>query len=129
MKHVNAFCTTPFGRMQHMADLKLAARLKDARELAGYETGSDAARALGVPVGSYNCHENGSRGFKKAAALKYAKAFKVDPSWLLYGLGNPRGPDIVDKIKSLNEDNQRYVLKQIDTLLKQEQEERDRSRR
>jgi transcriptional regulator with XRE-family HTH domain len=109
-----------------MSDQKLANRLKEARELAGFETGSDAARALGVPIGSYNCHENGTRGFKRDRALKYAKAFKVDPQWLLYGLGNPRGPDIIDKIKALNEDNQRFVLKQIDTLLAQQQDERRR---
>jgi DNA-binding XRE family transcriptional regulator len=109
-----------------MADQKLADRLKQARKLAGYESASDAARDLGVPVGSYGCHENGDRGFKRDRALKYARAFKVDPQWLLYGIGNPRGPDILDKIKALNEDNQRFVLKQIDTLLAQQQDERRR---
>lgn len=111
------------------ADLKLAARLKTARELAGFETASEAARALGVPVGSYGCHENGARGFKRDRALKYAKAFKVDAQWLLYGLGNPRGPDLMDKIKALNEENQRFVMKQIDTLLAQQSDDRNPPRR
>lgn len=116
-------------QMMSTGDPKTAARLREARELAGHDSAADAARALGVGYSTYVSHENGTRGFKKAAAFKYARAFKVDPNWLLFGLGNPRGPDVLDKIKSLNEDNQKYVFKTIDTLLQQEAAERERSRR
>lgn len=110
------------------ADQKLALRLKQARELAGFETGSDAARALGVPIGSYGCHENGARGFKRDRALKYAKAFKVDPQWLLYGIGNPRGPDIIDKLKALSEDHRTHIEEQIDYFLAKQAQERKEQR-
>ena len=43
-----------------------------------------AAQALGWPIGTYSCHENGHRGITADAAQRYARAFNVDPSWLLY---------------------------------------------
>lgn len=63
----------------------LAQRLKQAREDAGYESASDAARALGVSVSTYSAHENGQNGLKVKFAEKYARKFKVGQSWLLTG--------------------------------------------
>jgi transcriptional regulator with XRE-family HTH domain len=59
-------------------------RLRQARERAGFETASDAARALGLSESTYLGHENGSRGFK-AKAEKYARRFGVSLEWLLTG--------------------------------------------
>lgn len=65
--------------------MTLAQRLKKAREDAGYETASEAARALGVSVSTYSAHENGQNGIKVKFAEKYARKFKVSQSWLLTG--------------------------------------------
>ncbi|UWQ16137.1 helix-turn-helix transcriptional regulator [Jannaschia sp. M317] len=68
-------------------------RLRVARETAGYETAADAARRLGMKVPTYTGHENGSRGIKADTIRSYARAFKVDEQWLLFGKG--RGPGAV----------------------------------
>ncbi len=61
-------------------------RLKDAREkLFGEAT--EAARALGVKVPTYLSHENGSRGFRRESADRYARKFGVSLEWLLTGNG------------------------------------------
>jgi len=64
-------------------------RLRWARESAGYESGSDAARAMGVGVPTYISHENGHRGFKRAA-WRYAEFFGVSVDWLTKGRGQSR---------------------------------------
>jgi SOS-response transcriptional repressor LexA len=66
--------------METMAD-----RLKQARAEAGYSSAVDAVRAFGWTPSTYYGHENGRVKISRDAAYKYAKAFKVDPSWLLYG--------------------------------------------
>ena len=71
--------------VRHMTDP--AARLRIARLRAGYETGKDAAEALGFPVSTYLGHENGSRGYPAKRAEVYARKFKVREQWLLYGVG------------------------------------------
>lgn len=60
-----------------------ATRLKEAREKAGFESASDAARSFGWTESAYRHHENGTRGFGPDAAKKYGRAFKVKPGWLL----------------------------------------------
>ena len=59
-------------------------RLREAREAAGYKDGSEAARALGVPIPTYHAHENGERSLIKNAAL-YSRQFRVGVHWLLFG--------------------------------------------
>ena len=70
-----------------------AERLRIARLRAGYETGKDAAEALGFPVSTYLGHENGSRGYPAKKAAVYARKFKVREQWLLYGVGPGPGED------------------------------------
>lgn len=69
--------------MEEMAD-----RLRAAREAAGYERAADAVHAFGWKPSTYFAHENGQNGFKKAAAQKYAQAFRVSAAWLLTGEGD-----------------------------------------
>jgi len=64
-------------------------RLRQAREAAGFATAADAARRFGWPAVTYRHHENGTRGFKRDAAIRYARAFRVSPEWLLFGTGGP----------------------------------------
>lgn len=70
-----------------------AERLRTARLRAGYETGKDAAIALGVKVSTYLGHENGSRGITTKKAEHYARRFKVPEQWLLYGVGPEPGAE------------------------------------
>lgn len=60
-----------------------AARLRAARQKAGYETASAAAEAFGWKDAGYRHHENGTRGFGADAAKRYGRAFRVKPGWLL----------------------------------------------
>lgn len=64
-------------------------RLKLARENAGYDTASEAARRFGWAVPTYLAHENSARGLRPKVAAKYAKAFNVSVAWLLYEEGEP----------------------------------------
>ena len=66
-------------------------RLRIARLRAGFETGKDAAEAMGLPVSTYLGHENGSRGYPAKRAEVYARKFKVREQWLLYGVGEGPG--------------------------------------
>jgi hypothetical protein len=60
------------------------ARLRQAREAAGFREAAEAARALGVPVPTYHAHENGERGMHKNLTL-YADRFGVPVRWLESG--------------------------------------------
>lgn len=73
----------------YTVEMEVHERLKSARENAGFETAADAARRFGWPVVTYRHHENGTRGFKKNAGERYARAFRVNPAWLLLGSGGP----------------------------------------
>lgn len=60
-------------------------RLRQARKDAGYTEAKAAAKAMGVPYGTYAGHENSNRGYPWKRALQYAKFFRTTPEWLLYG--------------------------------------------
>ena len=62
-------------------------RLREARQAAGFETPSDAARLLGKDVNKNTLisHENGNRDISRKAAQNYAKLFGVEAGWILYG--------------------------------------------
>lgn len=79
----------------HMPDA--AERLRIARLRAGFETGKEAAEAMGFPVSTYLAHENGSRGFPASKAATYARKFKVPEVWLLYGKGPGPGTEAGDE--------------------------------
>ena len=73
-------------------DEDVAARLKAARQAAGYDSARAAADAIGIPVATYTQHENGTRGLPAGKARLYAHAFAVTPEWLLYGRGPESAP-------------------------------------
>lgn len=64
-------------------------RLKFARERRGYTSAAEAARALGVPYGTYSGHESGLRGIKRKDVKRYAEFFRVPVAWLETGEGSP----------------------------------------
>lgn len=67
-----------------------AERLREARRAAGFGTAQEAAARFGWTYPTYAGHENGSRGIRREALRIYARAFRVDLSWLMEGTG--RGP-------------------------------------
>ena len=94
----------------------LPKRLRYARELAGYETTTEAAHALGVPLGTYGCHENGIRGFRSDTGLRYAQFFRVSFDWLMTGRGEARPKSLDARVRALPADQQREILTFIDYI-------------
>lgn len=64
--------------------MEIHERLKAARERM-FETAAEAASALGVNYQTYAAHENGSRGLRRDAAIRYAKFFNVSLEYLMTG--------------------------------------------
>ncbi|PWJ73850.1 peptidase S24-like protein [Pseudaminobacter salicylatoxidans] len=60
-------------------------RLRKARIDAGYRSAAAGAEAAGVPTPTMYHHENGTRTISSRAAERYASAFKVTASWLMFG--------------------------------------------
>lgn len=68
-------------------DMETHERLKAARERM-FETAAEAAQAMGVNYQTYAAHENGSRGLRRDAAMRYAKFFNISLEYLLTGRKN-----------------------------------------
>ncbi|WP_417831683.1 LexA family transcriptional regulator [Terasakiella sp.] len=82
-------------------------RLRTLRENAGYETAADFARTKGLEIGTYRSHENGNRGIKSNAALKYAifltpKDSKNTAQWIMYGDGDSEVPAVEKNTHTLS---------------------------
>lgn len=77
--------------------MEIHERLKEARERM-FETAAEAASAMGVNYQTYAAHENGSRGLRRDAALKYAKFFNVSLEFLLTGRKSTNvRPDVMSR--------------------------------
>lgn len=90
-------------------------RLQWARERAGCDSPTEAARRKGWNENTYRSHENGQRGLSKKAAAKYAKAYKIPVDWLLYGedaMTPPVDPELTNLLENLT-DEQREALKNL----------------
>lgn len=90
-------------------------RLAWARRNAGYETATDAAKAMGVYAPTYLGHENGSRGLGRNLQ-KYSKFFKVSAVWLLTGEGPALFRDMVDPTADLPPEKRAEALRFIEFL-------------
>lgn len=103
-------------------------RLAHARSQAGYSKATDAARAFGWNENTYRSHENGTRDISKAAAQKYGKAYKVDPSWLLFGKKGLEFSDqkMLELFQTLTPKDQREILKLIEIKLSDFEERKAR---
>ncbi len=64
-----------------------ALRLRQARAAAGFKSASDAVARFGFRPSTYMAHENGQNGIRPEPALAYAKAYGVEPGWILTGIG------------------------------------------
>ena len=72
---------------QEFDPMEIHERLKAARERM-FETAAEAATAMGINYQTYAAHENGSRGLRRDAAMRYAKFFNVSLEFLLTGRKN-----------------------------------------
>jgi hypothetical protein len=66
-------------------------RLVWARKKAGYVSARAAALDNGWVEVTYRSHETGGRAFDLDTAARYGRIFKVEPIWLLHGVGLPAG--------------------------------------
>ena len=60
-------------------------RLRRARVAAGFPTAIDAIKRFRWSISTYRAHENGQNAFDALTAIRYARAFRVPPTWLLLG--------------------------------------------
>lgn len=94
-------------------------RLVWAREKAGFPEAIDAIRRFGWKESTYYTHESGTRGISKKAANRYARAYKVTPSWLLFGedaMVPPVDPELVTLWDNLTPEMQRLAKRYLKML-------------
>lgn len=60
-------------------------RLRQARRAAGFPTAISVIKRFRWSVSTYRAHENGQNAFDALTAIRYARAFRVPPTWLLLG--------------------------------------------
>jgi hypothetical protein len=75
--------------------------LRKAREKR-FATAAEAAREYGWNEATYTSHENGTRGIRRDAAIKYASAFGISSALLLGVKGGPE-TDTLDVIRVVGE--------------------------
>jgi phage repressor protein C with HTH and peptisase S24 domain len=62
--------------------------------MAGFRTPAAAIERLRWKPSTYMAHENGQNGIRPEPAVEYAKAYNVEPGWILTGVGTgPRKTD------------------------------------
>ena len=75
---------------EKMQDLEnIAARLKAAREAAGFKTSRAFCDAFDVPRSTYSQHESGQFSLKDPVLKTYAGYLQVNFDWLNFGEGEP----------------------------------------
>lgn len=97
-----------------------AARLKLARESAGFATAAAAADHFGWNRNTYASNENGNAAFSYQRAKAYAQAFGVRHAWLYEDIGTPdsdveapsasNAPILVPVVGRVGADNEGRVL-------------------
>ena len=65
-------------------------RLKIAREAAGHASAAEAARQFEWHPQNVRDHEADRRGVSPEQARTYARAYRVEPNWILYGGADPK---------------------------------------
>ncbi len=75
-------------------------RLRWAREVRGYPSARQAARAIhGINESTYKSHETGARRANSLSyddAKQYSGFFRIRLDWLLSGMGSPTDDAVAD---------------------------------
>ena len=74
----------------------------------------EAAGAMHIPYPTYKSHENGSRGAPKGAVDRYARFYRVDRRWLMFGEGTIDGKGADRILEGLDDDDKAEVMRFID---------------
>jgi hypothetical protein len=92
--------------------VEVGKRLAEARRAAGFETAADAAKAYRWHPQNVRDHEAGRRGVDPQQADDYARRYKIQVQWLLYGRGEMKANEdsITAIINSLDPETAREVL-------------------
>lgn len=77
-----------------MANPAIGARLKAAREAAGFKTAIEFALQNGIPQPTYALHEGGRRGLKWDVAENYGELLGVEAAWIMSGKTAADTPDL-----------------------------------
>lgn len=77
-----------------------AARLRQAREMRGFDNAKAAANRFGFNYNTYIQHESGRTGITRAVK-DYARAFRVREAWLITGEGSPQDIDGSDELREI----------------------------
>lgn len=64
---------------------EISARLKQARQTAGYASPEDFCSRHNIAIELYNQHETGERSIKASFAQQYCKLLNIKLNWLLLG--------------------------------------------
>lgn len=96
-------------------------RLKNARISAGFSSGAEAARALGVSIPTYNSHESATRDFSDQYALKYARRFKVPVEWLVFGIEGGSAPQSGNGDHKLDTELLATIIVAVDEVIAEDQ--------
>lgn len=67
----------------------VAARLKQAREQAGFRSQEEFCKQFNLPLSTYKQHEQGQRAIRATAAMRYCRMLHVSMTWLLLGEAYP----------------------------------------
>lgn len=87
-------------------------RLKEARLAAGYTSAADAAAKFEWHPQNVRDHEANRRGVDAEQAERYARAYRVDPAWILFGgaTRKPRATGLVPIIGKVGADPDGVIL-------------------
>ena len=96
-------------------------RLKNARISAGFPSGAEAARALGVSIPTYNSHESATRDFSDEYALKYARRFRVPVEWLVFGIENGTAPQTAPSDHNFDSELLATIIAAVDEVIVEDQ--------
>ena len=95
----------------------MAKRLRDARIKAGYLSASQAARAHGWRASTYIAHENGQNHYDAEQAKEYAKAFKTEAEYLLFGRSVPSS-GIESELRMLPPEDAARLIQEFHSMIR-----------
>jgi len=94
-------------------------RLRRARIDAGYRSASSAAKLHGWTISTFIAHENGQNHFDAAQAEIYAKAFKTQAEFLMFGrnINSTALPGIDRQLLQLPADDAKALIEKFNAMI------------
>jgi hypothetical protein len=108
---MNNTLTSPGDRKRDEDREGRAARLRQARLAAGFDSAMSAAQHFGWSYTTYASHERGARSIGHDAITRYARALRVPGEWLAYGRGEEDGRSARVRVEGYVLDDGRIELR------------------